>query len=112
METSVVIAALSALAHPGRLAIYRLLVAVGGVGSAAGEIANSVGAPANTTSTNLGILQTAGLITSRREGRHVRYWTDHEAMRNLLGYLIEDCCGGRPEICAPLIGARARVPVC
>ena len=112
MESSEAIASLSALAHPGRLAIYRLLVAAGGDGSAAGDIAAGIGAPANTTSTNLGILQASGLIVSRREGRSIRYSADYEAMQALLGYLIEDCCGGRPEICIPLISARIGAGAC
>ena len=99
------ITALSALAHPGRLAIYRLLVAMDQEGCPAGAVASAVGAPANTTSTNLNILQTAGLIMSRRDGRRIRYSADHQTMTALLGYLVEDCCGGRPEICAPLIHA-------
>lgn len=93
---------LSALAHGHRLAVFRLLVKAGGEGLPAGEIAREIGVLPNTLSTHLTILGHAGLVTSRRDGRSVIYSADYEAMRQLLGFLVADCCGGRPEICAPL----------
>lgn len=93
---------LSALAHGHRLAVFRLLVKAGARGLPAGEIAREIGVLPNTLSTHLTILGHAGLVTSRREGRSVIYSADYEAMRELLGFLVADCCGGRPEICAPL----------
>ena len=94
--------ALSALAHAHRLAIFRLLVRVGPVGMAAGAIARETGVLPSTLSSHLAILAHAGLVTSRREGRSIIYGADHEGMRRLLGFLVDDCCDGRPEICAPL----------
>jgi DNA-binding transcriptional ArsR family regulator len=102
METSAAVGALSALAHPGRLQVFRLLVQAGPEGLAAGEIARATGSLANTLSTNLNILAGAGLITSRREGRSIIYSAGYARMRELLAFLMEDCCAGRPEICAPL----------
>ena len=94
--------ALSALAHASRLAVFRLLVRAGAEGMPAGEIAREIGALPNTLSTHLNILGHAGLIRSRRDGRSVIYSADYDGMRSLLGFLIEDCCAGRPEICVPL----------
>ena len=94
--------ALSALAQEHRLAVFRLLVRAGGTGLPAGEIAREVGVLPNTLSTHLTILGHAGLIRSRREGRSVIYSADYDGMRELLGFLVADCCAGRPEICAPL----------
>lgn len=94
--------ALSALAHGHRLAVFRLLVKAGAAGISAGVIAREVGLLANTLSSHLTILGHAGLVRSRREGRSVIYSADYEGMRDLLGFLIADCCDGRPEICAPL----------
>lgn len=94
--------ALSALAHRHRLAVFRLLVKTGSEGLPAGEIAREVGILPNTLSTQLTILGHAGLIRSRREGRSIIYSADFDGMRGLLGFLVADCCGGRPEICAPL----------
>lgn len=97
------IEALSALAHGHRLAVFRLLVRVGAGGLPAGEIAREIGVLPNTLSTQLTILGHAGLVRSRRDGRSVIYSADYEAMRGLLGFLMSDCCAGRPEICAPLL---------
>ncbi|MDB5706706.1 MAG: transcriptional regulator [Sphingomonas bacterium] len=102
MQLPVAVEALSALAHGSRLAVFRLLVRAGAEGMPAGEIAREIGALPNTLSTHLTILGHAGLIRSRRDGRSVIYSADYDGMRDLLGFLIEDCCAGRPEICAPL----------
>jgi DNA-binding transcriptional ArsR family regulator len=102
MQIPTVVEALSALAHGSRLAVFRMLVRAGPEGIPAGEIAREVGALPNTLSSHLAILTHAGLIRSRRDGRSILYSADYEGMRALLGFLMEDCCGGRPEICAPL----------
>ncbi|MGZ6020870.1 MAG: ArsR/SmtB family transcription factor [Phenylobacterium sp.] len=102
METTNAVGALSALAHPGRLEVFRLLVQAGPEGMAAGDIARATGSLANTLSTNLGILAGAGLVASRRDGRSIIYTAAYGQMRELLAFLMEDCCGGRAEICAPL----------
>lgn len=108
MESASAIAALSALAHEGRLAVFRLLVRAGPDGMAAGDIARATGALPNTLSSNLGILSAAGLVTSRRAGRSIIYTAAYERMRDLLAFLMEDCCGGRAEICAPLAAVAER----
>ena len=102
MEETSAVVALSALAHKGRLEIYRLLVQAGPEGLAAGEIARVTGVLPNTLSANLTILSAAGLASSRREGRSIVYAAAYERMRELLAFLVEDCCGGAPSICAPL----------
>ncbi|MFM9936038.1 MAG: ArsR/SmtB family transcription factor [Novosphingobium sp.] len=93
---------LSALAQGHRLAVFRLLVKAGQEGLPAGVIAHEVGVRPNTLSTHLAILSQAGLVQSRRAGRSVIYAADYAAMRALMGFLVSDCCGGQPEICAPL----------
>ena len=103
MEMKPAVASLAALAHEGRLAAFRLLVQAGAEGLPAGEIARRLGVLPNTLSASLNILSHAGLITSRREGRSIIYTADYQAMRELLAFLMEDCCGGAPEICAPLV---------
>jgi DNA-binding transcriptional ArsR family regulator len=104
--------ALSALAHPGRLAAFRRLVRAGPPGLAAGDLARAVGAPPSTLSSHLNLLAHAGLVTARREGRSIVYAADFDGMRALLGFLIEDCCDGAPEICAPLADIAARAAAC
>ena len=108
MESTAAVAALSALAHEGRLAVFRLLVQAGPDGLAAGEIARETGALPNTLSSNLNILNSAGLTTSRRSGRLIIYVAAYDRMQGLLSFLLEDCCGGRPEICAPLAAVASR----
>ncbi|MDH7974971.1 metalloregulator ArsR/SmtB family transcription factor [Sphingomonas sp. AR_OL41] len=102
MQLPVAVDALSALAHGSRLAVFRLLVRAGAEGMAAGDIAREIGARPNTLSSHLTILGHAGLVRSRRDGRSIIYSADYETMRALLGFLVDDCCAGRPEICAPL----------
>ena len=102
MEGKLAVAALSALAHEGRLAAFRLLVQAGSDGMAAGEIAGHLGVLPNTLSANLNVLSHAGLVESRRNGRSIIYTAAYERMATLLGYLVRDCCGGSPAICAPL----------
>jgi len=102
MQLPIAVEALSALAHASRLAVFRLLVRAGADGMPAGDIAREVGALPNTLSTHLTILGHAGLIQSRREGRSIIYSADYGRMRDLLGFLVADCCAGRPEICGSL----------
>jgi ArsR family transcriptional regulator, arsenate/arsenite/antimonite-responsive transcriptional repressor len=108
LQSQDAIGALSALAHPGRLEVFRLLVRAGPEGLAAGEIARATGSLPNTLSTNLGILSAAGLVASRREGRSVIYTAGYGRMRELLGFLMEDCCGGRAEICDGVVESLGR----
>jgi len=103
MDTPDTLSALSALSQEARLNAFRLLMRAGPTGLPAGEIATTLGARQNTMSTNLSILQQAGLITSTREGRSIRYHANLDGIRGLLGFLVEDCCGGQPEQCQPLL---------
>jgi DNA-binding transcriptional ArsR family regulator len=107
MQADAAIEALGALAHAGRLGVFRLLVRAGPEGMAAGEIARATGSLPNTLSTNLNILAAAGLVGSRRDGRSIIYTAQYDGMRDLLAFLMEDCCAGKPEICAPLAEAAA-----
>ena len=102
METKSAVASLAGLAHEGRLSVFRLLVVAGASGLAAGEIARRLDILPNTLSASLSVLSHAGLIASRREGRSIIYTANYDAMRELLAFLMEDCCAGTPEICAPL----------
>ena len=105
MDISSAVTSLSALAQENRLRVFRLLVECGQDGIAAGEIARALGTPHNTLSSHLGLLSQAGLVQSRRDGRSIIYAVDLAGMRELLGFLMQDCCNGRPEVCAPLLDA-------
>ena len=98
------IAVLAALAQPTRLEIFRLLLKHEPIGITAGVIADTVGAPHNSISTHLAILVRAGLLCSARDGRSIVYRADIGGMRALIGFLVNDCCDGHPELCN-LVGA-------
>ncbi|MBF9033689.1 metalloregulator ArsR/SmtB family transcription factor [Rhodobacterales bacterium HKCCE2091] len=108
MEKTQALAALSALSQDTRLDAFRLLVKAGGEGMTAGAICEALGVRPNTLSANLSILLNAGLVSNRREGRSIRYFADMDRMNGLLGFLLEDCCGGNPEVCRPVLDTIAR----
>ncbi|MEM7705425.1 MAG: helix-turn-helix transcriptional regulator [Pseudomonadota bacterium] len=95
--------ALGALAQESRLATFRLLVRAGETGMAAGDIARELGVPHNTLSSHLACLARSGLVTSRRQSRSIIYRVDFAGTRELLAFLLEDCCQGQPEVCSPAI---------
>ena len=103
METNDVIDALSALAQATRLDTFRLLVTREPEGVPAGELARLIGVPQNTMSTHLAILARAGLVRGERQSRSIIYRADLDRFRKITLFLLKDCCGGKPEICAPLI---------
>jgi DNA-binding transcriptional ArsR family regulator len=111
MELALAIDRLSALAQPGRLGVFRLLVRAGPAGMPAGEIASRLATAPNTLSAQLTILSQVGLIAGTREGRVIRYAARLETIRDLIVHLMEDCCDGRPEICLPVQEA-ARAACC
>ena len=103
MDMSAASFAFSALSQPIRLDVFRLLVSAEPNGLAAGSIADALAVRQNTMSANLAVLQRAGLITSERFGRSIIYRADMAAMSGLIGFMLQDCCGGKPELCAPAL---------
>src|SRR3954462_14055534 len=108
MELNDAVRSLSALAQESRLEVFRLLVKAGPDGLAAGEIARSLDTAPNTMSAQLLVLSNARLIQSRRDGRSIIYSVDFSATSELLVFLTEVCCGGRSEICTPLVAVASR----
>lgn len=103
MDTEPAILALAALAQSTRLDVFRLLVKHEPKGLAAGEVAKSLAVPQNTMSAHLAVLSRAGLVTARRSGRSIVYRADLARFQAVMSFLVNDCCDGRPEVCAPLI---------
>jgi len=105
MEAHNIILALAALAQPTRLDVFRLLVKHEPEGLPAGEIARHLAVPHNTMSSHLGVLSRAGLIRSERRSRSIIYRADFARFREVATFLLQDCCGGHPEVCTPIFDA-------
>ena len=111
MDIKTATAALAALAQTTRLETFRLLVRHEPDGLPAGEIARELDIPQNTMSAHLAVLTRAGLAVSARQSRSIIYRADLQGLHALTLYLVKDCCGGRAELCAPLI-ADLTAPCC
>lgn len=92
MDIDDVTEAFAALAQDTRLKILNLLVGAGNTGLPAGDISLALGVPQNTLSFHLNHLERAGLINRRRAGRFIIYSANNDGMKNLLRYMVENCC--------------------
>lgn len=99
-----------ALAQETRLRILRLLVKAGPEGRAAGEIAQAVKVSPSNLTFHLKELERANLIGQQREARSIIYTADYAAISNLIQFLMQDCCSGRPEVCAPVLAMPCCAP--
>lgn len=105
MDNQQTILALGALAQATRLDIFRLLIRHEPEGLPAGEVAHHLDVPQNTMSSHLSILARAGLVRAERRSRSVIYRADLDGLREMMVFLVNDCCGGRAELCEPLIAS-------
>jgi ArsR family transcriptional regulator len=103
MDSSIALLALGALSQSTRLDTFRLLVRHEPDGLPAGEVARQMEVPQNTMSAHLAILARAGLVSSERHSRTIVYRADLNQLREMMLFLVKDCCEGRPELCAPLV---------
>lgn len=103
METDQAILAFAALAQSTRLDVFRLLIEHEPLGLPAGDVARRLAVPHNTMSTHLAVLTRAGLIEAERHSRSIVYRARLAAVSDLAGFLVQNCCAGRPEVCEPLI---------
>ena len=106
MDTSQTVMALRALAHDHRLAAYRALVQAGPGGMAVGELRDQLDLAPATLTAHLNQLRAAGLVTDEREGRVIRIRADYDRMNGLIGFLTENCCGGKS--CVPAVKKKLR----
>jgi len=102
MDDRTAVQALAALGNDHRLRIFRTLVQAGPSGMRAGELAKQVGISSTNLSFHLKELDRAGLLVSTRQGRNIVYAVHIDGIRELLAFLTEDCCQGRPELCGDL----------
>ena len=98
MEKQDALGALAALSQETRLDVFRLLVQAGPEGMPAGAIGEALDLAAATLSFHLKELRNGGIVHCRREGRSLIYSPDFDRMRELMGFLTENCCEGA---CAP-----------
>ncbi|MCK1708103.1 MULTISPECIES: metalloregulator ArsR/SmtB family transcription factor [unclassified Bradyrhizobium] len=103
METEEAVLALAALSQPTRLEAFRTLVRHEPDGVAAGDLARQLEVPANTLSAHLSILTRARLVTSERQSRSIVYRANLAEFRDVAVFLLRDCCGGRPDVCEPVV---------
>lgn len=103
MDSIHALSAFSALSQPTRLEVFRLLIRAGSDGLLSGHIGDRLNIRQNTMSANLTVLLNSGLVRNERQGRTIRYFANFDALRGLLAFLMQDCCGGKPELCQPII---------
>jgi ArsR family transcriptional regulator, arsenate/arsenite/antimonite-responsive transcriptional repressor len=103
MENEQAVIALAALAQPTRLQAFRTLVKHEPEGVAAGDLARLLEVPQNTLSAHLAVLTRAALVTSDRCGRSIVYRANLAAFQKVALFLLQDCCDGHPDVCAPVI---------
>ena len=103
METEDAAGIFTALAQSSRLAVLRELIKAGPAGRPAGAIAETLAVPAPTMSFHLKELSRAGLVQSRREGRKIYYAADYGGVRELIDFLLADCCQGDKRLCGPYV---------
>ena len=106
MESEQAILALAALAQSTRLGVFRLLVKYEPDGLAAGDIAKLLAVPQNTMSAHLGVLARADLVVSERKSRSIIYRANLAALQSLTSFLVEDCCGGRADLCVSVTACK------
>lgn len=110
MKSKQALSAFGALSQETRLAIFQQLVRLAPESIAAGDLAHDLDVPPSTLSSHLAILQRAGLVTSERHGRTILYSAYVDGARDLVEFLIKDCCRGHPERCDQLL--KAALPAC
>ena len=101
MKTQAAISQFAALSHELRYRAFRLLIDKAPDEISAGTLSNLLQAKPSTLSPHLARLDSAGLVTSRREGTHIFYRIQIEQVTALIDHLVKDCCGGNPSICIP-----------
>lgn len=110
MDMREAVEGLGALAQESRLAVFRLLVQHGPGGLPAGEISRATGIPPTTLSFHLSQLSRARLVSARRDGRLLIYAADFDAVRELAGFLLENCCQAVRVPVRPAVMAKGAAP--
>ncbi len=105
MEINRAAHAFATLGHPGRMAVFRLLMRFAPQGVRPTEIAKALGLKQNTLSHHLADLTASGLVQVTRVGRSLFYAVDLDTTEGLIGFLVLDVGRARPDLLAPLLFA-------
>ncbi len=111
MEEERAIGVLFALAQPTRLRLFRMLIAAGPDGKGAGDAATELGVSPSALSFHLKELTQSGVICRERVGRSIVYRVESSTVAELISFLTDDCCQGRPELCGFASGDQALTSV-
>ena len=88
---------LEALGNPTRLNIYRALIRAGGAGMAVGRLQERLKIAPSTLSHHIKTLVVVGLVSQVREGTTLVCHASYDVMRELLDFLVAECCSESAE---------------
>jgi ArsR family transcriptional regulator, arsenate/arsenite/antimonite-responsive transcriptional repressor len=94
-------ARLEALGNPTRLRVYRALVKAGDGGLAVGRLQTKLDIAASTLSHHLKTMLIVGLISQERQSTTLICRANYDVMRDLVGFLVEECCVD--DVCPPAV---------
>jgi len=94
MDDQIASQTFSALGHPARVQVLRLLVKAGCAGLSVGQLRGAVDVPASTFAHHLKALADAGLVRQQKRGREIISTADYNTIQRLTAFLIQDCCKG------------------
>ena len=97
MKLDAAAAHLEALGNPTRLKIYRTLIRAGGAGLAVGRLQEKLKIAPSTLSHHIKALVAVGLVTQVRDATTLICHANYEVMRELVGFLVAECCAESAE---------------
>ena len=103
MDTVSAVRCFQAIGQAHRLQMFQQLARAGDQGLTAGVIAENLDLAPSQVSFHLKELEASGLCFFEREGRFMRYRIEPSAVRDLLEFLLADCCQGRKDLCSPVL---------
>ena len=104
MKNTDAINAFLALGQESRLNVFRLIVQKGDIGLSPGQIIEKLGIPNATLSFHLKELLNANLLLVERQSRHLIYRPNARLVKDLSGFLLENCCDGKS--CLPMTSTK------
>ncbi len=91
---------LSILGSDIRLPIFRMLIQAGKSGLNPGYIGEKLDIKSNKLAFHLKNLKKHNLVSSKKNGRELIYFTNYKTIQNLVDFLFENCCKGDDKDCS------------